>query len=213
MSSTEYSDELIIKARQRMEEAEVQRHSDDVVQEEIKQSIHDGVVNIFGIPVVFTDRKVVSEKAILCMPEDFIARTDAEISSVYFLGSKPQEVYSNGYLGFMVALNWTENTVADAYIHDFSQFAKTAIERIGPKSRILSVDKLSRPNSNLAIVQFLAQTFDSVNLNVMFFASIDDRLLIGSITFNQKDAARLRPLAVEIAKSFQPIIQEEGENQ
>ena len=136
------------------------------------------------------------------MPNDFVARTDEEIASVYALGSKPQYVYSNGYLGFMIAFNWTTNLISNDNIHDFTQFASRAIERTGPQCRILNTEKLNRPDCNLSILQFLAQTLDSVNMNVMFFASIEGRLLIGSITFNQKDANRLRPLAVEMAKSF-----------
>jgi len=202
MATYEYSDELIIKARRKIEEAERERHSDQVVEKEIQQSIYDEVVTIFEVPVVFQEWNILDGHAAIWMPSDFIARTDEEIASVYTLGTKPQYVYSNGYLSFMIAFNWTTNLISNDNIHDFTQFASRAIERTGPHCRILNTEKLNRPDCNLSILQFLAQTLDSVNMNVMFFASIEGRLLIGSITFNQKDANRLRPLAVEMAKSF-----------
>lgn len=210
MATYEYSDELILNARRNLEALEAQSHSSEVVQQELQQSIYDDVVTIFEVPVFFQDWKILQDRASIRMPSDFIARTEEEIASVYVLGTRPQSVYSNGYLSFMIALNWTNNLISNDNIHDFTQFASRAIERVGPQCRILNTEKLHRPDCNLSILQFLAQTLDSVNMNVMFFASVEGRLLIGSITFNQKDASRLRPLAVEMAKSFHLNNEEEG---
>ena len=209
MTGAEFSDELIIKARQEQEKMEEARHSEEVVEQEILQSIYDEVVYIFAIPVVFKDIELLDGKARMRMPEDFTARTEEEIASVYCLGTKPQYVFSNGYLRFMVALNWTSNLIADGNIFDFTRFAKQAIERIGPKSRILNVEKLKKEAHNLAILEFIAQTIDSVNYNVMFFTSLGGRLVIGSITFDQRFVKRLRPLTLEMAKSFQLVERKE----
>ena len=209
MTGAEFSDELIIKARQEQEKMEEARHSEEVVEQEILQSIYDEVVYIFAIPVVFKDIELLEGKARMRMPEDFTARTEEEIASVYCLGTKPQYVFSNGYLRFMVALNWTSNLIGDGNIFDFTRFAKQAIERIGPKSRILNVEKLKKEAHNLAVLEFIAQTIDSVNYNVMFFTSLEGRLVIGSITFDQRFVKRLRPLTLEMAKSFQLVERKE----
>ena len=211
MAGAEFSDELIIKARQEQEKLEAARHSEEVVEQEIQQSIYDEVVYIFAVPAVFREFDLLEGKVRMRMPEDFTARTKEEIANVYCLGTKPQYVFSNGCLQFMVALNWTGNLISDDNIFDFTGFAKQAIERIGPKSRLLNVEKLKQKNSNLAIMEFIAQTIDSVNYQVMFFASLEGRLVIGSITFDQRFAKRLRPLTVEMAKSFQLVEREEEE--
>lgn len=103
MTGAEFSDELIIKARQEQEKMEEARHSEEVVEQEILQSIYDEVIYIFAIPVVFKDIELLDGKARMRMPEDFTARTEEEIASVYCLGTKPQYVFSNGYLRFMVS--------------------------------------------------------------------------------------------------------------
>ncbi|MFR4350187.1 MAG: hypothetical protein ACLT3H_00790 [Roseburia sp.] len=211
MAGREFSDELIIKARQNQEKLEEVRHSDEVIEKEVQQSIYDPVVPIFGIPVVFQEFDLLEGKAGMRMPQDFTARSEEEIASVYFLGSKPQYVFSNGYLNFMVAMNWTCNLIADSNIFDFTKFAKQAIERIGPKARILNEEKLKQGESSLAILEFIAQTIDSVNYNVMFFASLEGRLVIGSITFDQKYVKRLGPLTLEMARSFHILGREKTE--
>lgn len=202
MGAEEFRDEFIQKARREREKLEEARHSEEVVEEEIKQSIYDEVVTIFGIPVIFRDHSIIEDRAVIRMPEDFTPRSQEEIASVYFLGNRPGYVFSNGYLSFMVAFNWTNNLMPDTNIFDFTKFAKQAIERIGPKAHFMNEEKITQEGNSLSILQFVAQTIDSVNYNVMFFASLEGRLLIGSVTFDQKYAKRLLPLVLEMVKSF-----------
>lgn len=202
MEGREFNDSVIMKARQERERIEQARHSDEVVEEELKQSIYDDVVTIFGIPVIFKEFDIVEDKAVIRMPSDFIARSEDEIASVYFLGSKPQYVFSNGYLNFMLAFHWTESRIPEDAVFDFLRFAKQAIERIGPKARILEEERLEKDGQKTAILQMIAQTIDSVNYNIMFFTVLEGRLLIGSLTFEQKYRKRLLSLALEIVKSF-----------
>ncbi|MFR4440781.1 MAG: hypothetical protein ACLT46_13760 [Hungatella sp.] len=202
MEGREFNDSVIIKARQERERIEQARHSDEVVEKELKQSIYDDVVTIFGIPVIFKEFDIMEDKAVIRMPSDFIARSEDEIASVYFLGSKPQYVFSNGYLNFMLAFHWTKSQIPEDAVFDFLRFAKQAIERIGPKSRILEEERLEKDGQKTAILQMIAQTIDSVNYNIMFFTVLEGRLLIGSLTFEQKYRKRLLPLALEIVKSF-----------
>ena len=210
MGAEEFRDEFILKTRREREKLEEVRHSEEVVVEETRQSIYDDVVTIFGIPVIFRDHSIIEDKAVMRMPEDFTSRTEEEIASVYFLGSRPKYVFSNGYLNFMAAFNWTNNVMPDSSIFDFTKFAKQSIDRIGPKAHFMNEEKLTQDGSSLSILQFVAQTIDSVNYNVMFFASLEGRLLIGSVTFDQKYAKRLLPLVVEMVKSFR-IKQEKEE--
>ena len=209
MEGREFNDSFLVKARQERERIEQARHSDEVVEEELKQSIYDDVVTVFGIPVIFKEFDIIEDKAVIRMPSDFIARSEDEIASVYFLGSKPQYVFSNGYLNFMLAFHWTESRIPEDAVFDFLRFAKQAIERIGPKARILEEERLEKDGQKVAILQMIAQTIDSVNYNIMFFTVLEGRLLIGSLTFEQKYRKRLLPLALEIVKSFS-IKKEEG---
>ena len=211
MEGREFNDSFIVKARQERERIEQALHSDEVVEEELQQSIYDDVVTVFGIPVIFKEFDIMEDKAVIRMPSDFIARSDDEIASAYFLGSKPQYVFSNGYLNFMLAFHWTESRIPEDAVFDFLRFAKQAIERIGPKARILEEERMERNGQKTAILQMIAQTIDSVNYNIMFFTVLEGRLLIGSLTFEQKYRKRLLPLALEIVKSFS--IKKEEETQ
>lgn len=204
-----YSDEEILKARKKMEQIEAQRHSKETVEEEIKQSIYDEMVKIYDIPVAFKEREILDGRATIYLPEDFVSRSQEEIEAVYFLGKPPQYVFSNDYLYFMTSLNWTNNLIPNGQIPDFAKFAKQAIDRVGPKSRIMNEKKLIREEGNLAIIEFLANTIESVNYNVMFLSSVEERLLIGSTTFEQKYTERLLPIASEMAMSLKVIREEE----
>lgn len=206
----DYIDENILKAKHQQEEAQKQATSEENINKENSQSIYDDLITIYGIPVVFEDRKIIQNYASIRMPKDFTEWTPEEVVRIYFHGSRPQHVFSNEYLPFMLALNWTSNMISNENLIDFSKTAKTLIQRVGPKSRVFKASTLKRDNFNLSILQFTAQTFDSVNMNIMFFASIENRLLIGNITFQQKYANHLQPIALEMAQSFHLLHKEGG---
>ena len=198
----EHADETVLKARRQMEERERERHSDKVVEEELKQSIYDQQVFIFHIPVCFKEMEVLEGRAMMRLPEDFSPRSAEEIARVYFFGNKPQYVYTNQYLDFALALNWTTHEVSDAGIFEFSKYIKYMIDRVGPKSKIMSEEQVKSAEGNMVILRLLSNALDGVNHTTIFFASVEKRLLLGSIAFDQKLSKRLIPLTDEIVKSF-----------
>ena len=112
----DYIDENILKAKHQQEEAKKQATSEENINKENSQSIYDDLITIYGIPVVFEGRNIIQDYASIRMPNDFTERTPEEIASVYFHGSRPQYVFSNEYLPFMLALNWTSNMISNENI-------------------------------------------------------------------------------------------------
>ena len=55
----------------------------------------------------------------------------------------------------------------------------------------MNTEKLHRPDRNPSVPQFLAQTLDSVNMNVMFFASVEGRPLTGIVQNVEADRAQV----------------------
>ncbi len=198
----QYADEAVLKARRQMEERERERHSDKVIEEELKQSIYDQTVRIFHIPVCFKEMDILEGRASMRLPEDFTPRSEEEISRVFFLGNKPQYVYTNQYLDFALALNWTMHEVTDEGVFESARYIKYMIDRVGPKSKIMSEEQVKREEGNMVLLRLLSNALDGVNHTTIFFCSVANRLLLGSIAFDQKLSRRLVPLTDEIVKSF-----------
>ncbi|MGN0161109.1 MAG: hypothetical protein ACI4AQ_06960 [Lachnospiraceae bacterium] len=197
----EFTDEAILQMQKQMEEREKERHSEKVIEEELKHSIYDEI-KIFHIPVRFLEMELLDGRITMRLPKDFTPRTKEEIERVYVLGNQPQHVYSNSYLDFALALNWTSHEVTQENLFEAAKTVEYMIDRIGPKSRFIGKEKLEREEGNLVIYKILANAIDGVNYMNMFCASVENRLLLGNLSFDQKFSKRLAPLTDEIVKSL-----------
>lgn len=197
-----YTDEAILMARRQMERNEQESHSDKVIREELKQSIYDGEIKIFHVPVAFAEKELLDGQMTMWLPEDFTPRTREEIERVYFLGNSPQEVYSNTYLDFALALNWTSHQVSEESLFEVGKSIQYMMQRVGPQMKNLGEEKLERKEGNLILFKLLANAIDGVNYMNMFCASVEGRLLLGTLSFDQKLSKRLAPLTEEIVKSL-----------
>lgn len=197
-----FTDEAILLARKQMEKNEKDRHSEKVIREELEHSIYDEQVTIFHIPVCFEDKALLDGKITMRLPKDFTPRTKEEIERVYFLGNHPQYVYSNSYLDFALALNWTTHEVPGELLFEAAKNVRYMMERIGPKMRFLGEEKLERKEGNLVLFKLLANAIDGVSYMNLFCTCVEGKLLMGTISFDQTLSKRLAPLTEEIVKSL-----------
>lgn len=205
----EQMDEKLLKAKKQMEEMEKSRHSSETIEEELKQSIYDEQMTIYKIPVQFKPFELMDGKMSIYMPQDFNQVEEEVIAQVYPLGNKPQYVFSNGYLYFSIGFSYTQQSIPNEQMKEFSQLAKVILERVGPKAQIYEAKHHQVGDDYISTLTLITQTLEQAMYNQMFFCSLEGRLLIGFINFPAKYNERLKPLAKEIVQSFKIIHKEE----
>lgn len=206
-------DEEILKQRAAMEEFEKQRFSKETVEKENEQSIFDGEIQINKIPVTFEEKLLIENKIGMWMPEDFEALSEEAIAAIYLLGNKPELVMGNSYLTFSVGFHYTQHEVPNEYMGDFLKIAKLTLERSGPKVRIVSEKVQKIGKHTVSSLELISHTVTDSVYNIMFFSSLEGRVLIGFINFNCKFMERYKSIAREMLQSFRFVEdeQEEGE--
>ncbi len=205
-------DEEILKQRAAAEEFEKQRFSKETVEKENKQSIFDGEVLIHEIPVKFAERKLIEDKVAIWMPEDFEEFTPEEIAAVYLLGNKPDMVYGNDTINLSFGYHYTEHEVPNELMEEFLKVVKLILERSGPKVRIISEKVRKTERHTISKLEFLSHTIEDVIYNVMFFSSLEGKVLICFINFHNEFVERLKPVAQEMWESFR-FLEEEKESE
>lgn len=205
-------DEKILKQRVAMEEFEKQRFAKETIEEEIKQSIFDGIIHVNKIPVTFSERTLLQDKIAIWMPEDFEELTPEEIASIYILGNKPELVLGNTYLNLSVGFHYTENVVPNEFMGDFVKIAKVVFNRIGPKVRIISEKVHKVGKHTVSSLECVSHTITDEIYNVMFFSSLEGKVLIGFINFNIKFRERYKAIVDEMLQSFR-FIEDEVESE
>lgn len=203
-------DEELIKKRELLEQFERERFSRENIEKENGQSIFDGEILVNMVPVTFAERLFLDGKAAIWMPEDFEALTPEEVAVSYPLGNKPDKVYSNSYLDLAAGYNYTQHEVPDEYMGDFLKIARLALERTGPKVRILSEKVRRTKKHTISSIEMISHTITESIYNLMYFASLEGRVLLGFINFNCKNRERYKPIAQEMLASFRFTDEEES---
>lgn len=201
----DHVDEKILKQKEMMEEFEKQRFEKETIEKENKSSIFDGLIDIHKIPVAFGERALLNEKIAIWMPEDFREFSQEEINAVYLLGNKPDVVYGNSYLGFSIGFHYTSNEVPNEYMGDFVKIAKMVLEKSGPKVNIYSEKVKKTGNHIVSSLELVSHTVTDTIYNVMFYSSLEGKVLIGFINFNYQYLNRYKTIAEEMLTSFRFI--------
>lgn len=209
-------DEKILTLRQEVKEAkalgEREARENANLEREIAQSIYDERVEIFGQPTVFAERNLLDDKISMRLPVDFEPLDEESVKLMYRFGNPPPLVMSNEPLRFTLGFNDTEHRVADNQLKEFVEVAQLMLERVGPKVSILEKDMIDCGPDRVALLAMVSQTLDAPLYNIMFYVSINGRLVMGFINFKYEDHKRLAPLAKEIIGSLRVLAEEEGES-
>ena len=195
-------DEELIRKREMLEQFERERFSQETIERENSQSIFDGKIQVNMVPVTFAERVFLDGKAAIWMPEDFEELTPEEVAVSYPLGNKPDKVYSNSYLDLAAGYNYTQHEVPEEYMGDFLKIARLSLERTGPKVRILTENVRKTGGHTISSMEMISHTVTESIYNLMYFTSLEGRVLLGFINFNCKNRGRYKPIAQEMLSSF-----------
>lgn len=201
----EHVDEKILKQREMMEEFEKQRFDKDNIEKENQSSIFDGQIEILKIPVSFAERSLLDDSIAIWMPEDFRELTQEEINAVYLLGNKPDVVYGNAYLNLSLGFHYTDNEVPNEYMGDFVKIARMILEKSGPKVTVYSEKVKKTGHHTVSSLELVSHTITDSIYNVMFYSSLNGKVLIGFLNFNYRYLDRYKKIAREMLESFRFI--------
>jgi hypothetical protein len=201
----EHVDEKILEQREMMEEFEKQRFDKDNIEKENQSSIFDGQIEIHKIPVSFAERSLLDDRIAIWMPEDFRELTQEEINAVYLLGNKPDVVYGNAYLNLSLGFHYTDNEVPNEYMGDFVKIARMILEKSGPKVTVYSEKVRKTGYHTVSSLELVSHTITDTIYNVMFYSSLNGKVLIGFLNFNYQYLDRYKKIAKEMLESFRFI--------
>ena len=205
----EFRDEDLLKAQKELDEFERARYSAETIQAELKQSIYDSVIKINELPVHFSEREVLDGTATIWMPSDFRAMTQEEIEQNYLWGNRPQCGFGNSYLPFSIVFNHTEHKVPNELMGEFQKVVRQLFDRAGPKVVFFPDESFISGNHNISVLSFTSGTINSTLYSKMFFASVDDRVLIANICFETKFMERYVKISEEMVHSFRIVGREQ----
>lgn len=204
-----YADEDILNTKMELQKKEEEAHKEDSVKKETEEQIKDGLVHIYGEEVEF-ERKTLEElKISLILPKDYNLVDEATKAVLYPMGNAPTHVFACGTVQGSVALNQTENPVDNAHIKEFLPKMKKLMEQVGPQTHMISMKTIEMDEHNIGILQFISHAIDMNVYNMMVFLSIENKLLMLSISFPNKMSDRFTAIGNQIIDSLEFLEEEE----
>ncbi len=205
-----YRDEEIMKERKSAAQAQMDALDEEQRERERQESIFDEFVHIEGREVRFARRPDEDVGISLYMPESFEKLDDETRKSFYPFGNPPKSVYADFETPFQITLNRTDSVVPDDGIPKFMKMSAKLLENYGPKSKILANGVVRLHDHNIGIMEAGTRAVDCNVHNVMFYVSVDDRVMIGNINFPTKYSKRMMPVAKQIIDSINFLTEEEN---
>lgn len=196
-------DEEIIAAKRAAMEQKMAANEKAELEEEMKESIRDGRIHIFGKEVVFVRREFEEYGISILMPEIFVEAPDDLKTSIYPYGKAPKHVFMGDEIPFHLALNKTENIVPNEGIPKFLGIAKGVMERIGPKARILSTEARKKGEHYIGVLKMSTMGLDGAVFNLQCYVSLEDQKIeLFALTCPASKYTRLISVMDEMVESI-----------
>ena len=157
-------------------------------------------------PELEFERRIIEDLEVsVNMPKQFIL-LDEELKRLIYPGaSAPKYVYGGEGIKFQLTFNKTEHIVPDSGIKEFVKLSAQMLEAVGPKVRIIEKKTIEKEGYNIGVMSFVSRAIDMMVFNYQYYVSVDDKLLIGGISFPSKLKKEYMPIAEEIIDSFEII--------
>lgn len=208
-----YQDEERIKAKKQLEQMEEQAKREAELKEEAKQSIYDEYVSFADKQFAFERRIIEDLPVSIYMPKDFRLMTLEEKEIVFARTKPPKYAYFGDDIPFSMAVNVTESPLKNEQIRTFLNYSSKIIENMVPKAKVLRTYMAGEEEFLVGNAEFLSMGFDGMIYNLMLFASVEEKLLVIDISFENKEKEKMLPLIKEIAGSLKSeVIEDESDH-
>lgn len=205
-----YIDEEIIKGRKELErqrQEALEKETEEAMQQE---SIQDEEITLFGQQIRYVRVDIPELQISVLMPEKFFQLSEEVKQFIYPAGNRPSHVYSGENIFYQLSFTKTVNQVPNEGIPKFLPMARKLMEKMGPKTKMINADTIKHSfvlgeeekTYNIGIIEFLSAAVDMNIYNVMFFFSINNRLMIGNVVTPNKYRKRIAKIAKETIDSL-----------
>lgn len=203
------TDEQILKIKKQMEQELQQKEKAENLENEIRQSIFDGKVELFGKEVLFERRELLEFGISIVMPENFELLDDTMRNIVYPSASGPQHVFTSeeGYMN--VSFKANSNIIQNEQMKEFVEVSRKLLEIAGPKVKIVKTYEFEQEEMQIGVMEFISNALDGVVYNYIGMVPLKTGVLLVCIVFKNNNKKRLCPIAREILQSICILREEE----
>lgn len=211
-----FLDEKIIALRNEMRDQErhelAQQQAALQVEQEPEQDeqdnlqevdIYQNIITIDDEEVQVMEQPLLDGKMIIRMPKLFSIMS-AELASLKYPSERrPNLIYTDTSSSINLAFNLTPHRLNEDGVAAFQENMMDILEQAQPSADWLDTDVQKIDGKTVGFLEVITPAIDGEIFNLMFFASVEGRALIGTFNCMEDDLDTWRPIARAMMESLQ----------
>ncbi|WP_230584454.1 hypothetical protein [Lysinibacillus sphaericus] len=211
-----FLDEKIIALRNEMRDQErhelAQQQAALQVEQEPEQDeqdnlqevdIYQNIITIDDEEVQVMEQPLLDGKMIIRMPKLFSIMS-AELASLKYPSERrPNLIYTDTSSSINLAFNLTPHRLNEDGVAAFQENMMDILEQAQPSADWLDTDVQKIDGKTVGFLEVITPAIDGEIFNLMFFASVEGRALIGTFNCMEDDFDTWRPIARAMMESLQ----------
>ena len=168
-----------------------------------ENNIFEGYIIFNEERIVFQKRTVLDGRLSVLMPETFVIMPLELAEKKYPAIQRPDEIYTNSEttVNFCVSLKNDKATNED--IPRAKDVIQQAVMRMHSGSKVINSETIEVSDLNIAYFDFASAALDADIYNMMFFLSIDNRIVVGSFNCLWQNMDMWKPVVEQMFETVE----------
>ena len=165
-------------------------------------NILDGYIIIDDDKIPFERRGIFNGRLSVIMPESFIIMPKELAELKYPYTQRPEEIYTNSETTVNFTISYKNDKASNDDIPRAKDIIQQAVMRVHAASKVIDSETISVSDLNIAYFDFVTPAIDMDIYNVLFFFSLDSRIMLGSFNCPQVNMDVWKPVLVQMLESL-----------
>ena len=168
-----------------------------------ENNISDGYIIIGEEKIPFERKSILNDRISILMPEafDIMPKEMAEIK--YPSMNRADEIYTNEETTINLSVSHKNDAAANEDISEVKDALQEVVMRLYPASSVIDSETIDASGVNIAYFDFSSTAIDMDIYNVIFFLSLDDRLVLGSFNCPWENMDEWKPVVLQMLGSVE----------
>jgi hypothetical protein len=168
-----------------------------------ENNISDGYILVDEEKMPFVRCPVLNGRLSVIMPEAFEIMTKELAEIKYPSINRPDEIYTNSETTINFSVSLHDDEAANEDIPDVKDTLQKVIMRMHPASRVIHSKTIEVSGINIAYFDFKTAAIDMDIYNMMFFLSINGRIVVGSFNCPWVNMDTWKPVITQMLGSME----------
>ena len=163
-----------------------------------ERDIRKGKVIVAGKSMAFKEREIIKKRMWMWMPEDFGPLSKDLARMKYPNENRPDIIYTNQKTTVNVTFSHKEDKLREGQEEEIRDYMEQIVKRVHPTSEVIDKKTTAAEQIQLAWFDFVTPAIDTDIYNLMFFASLRGRLLMGGFNCLASDRDEWKELFIQM---------------